>query len=291
MPDRSPELRTVVRFRLPPGLEDEVVARLVAAGTLGWQTTDEPAGWQRVEADFAQDAGDELETLVDTLRRNWPATEPLLSRREPQPDWIAESARGLEPFPVGRRLWVDPSPEGDPTSPPDGRMRIRVPPERAFGTGTHESTRLLLELLDDEPPNGDDVLDVGTGSGILALAAVLLGARRAIAFDLDAEAVFCARRNGFAVGAAGAAVHLFAGTLDATFPRPGPLVLANIVPEVLVSLMPGLAARVAPGGRLLLAGILREAGDEVAAAARREGLVERARPGRGDWVALDVRRP
>lgn len=291
MPDRSPELRTVVRFRLPPGLEDELVARLVAAGTVGWQSTDEPAGWQRIEADFPPDAGDELDELVETLRRNWPATEPLLSRREPQPDWIAESARGLEPFPVGRRLWVDPTPEGDPSPPPDDRMRIRVPPERAFGTGTHESTRLILELLDDAPPRGVDVLDVGTGSGILALAAVLLGARRAFAFDLDAEAVFCARRNGLAAGDAGASVHLFAGTLDATAVRPCPLVLANIVPEVLVPLLPGLAARVAPGGRLLLAGILREAGDEVAAAARRAGLAEQGRPGRGDWVALDLRRP
>lgn len=280
--------RSYLSFLCPTDFEEEAWGLLVEAGSLGWQSRDE-AGGLRIEADFPPEAFEAAEELARRLNERLSGAGARLHRDVPQPDWIAESARGLEPFAVGGRLWIDPSPERRTGGPPEGRLPIRVAPERAFGTGTHESTRLLLEALDAEPPVGIRALDVGTGSAVLALASVALGARVAIAFDNDAEAVFCARRNRRETPGSERAL-LFAGTIDATTRRPFDLVLANIIPEVLIPMMPELAARVAPGGRLLLAGILREAGDAVAAAARGAGLVEAARPGRGEWVAIDARK-
>ncbi len=174
----------------------------------------------------------------------------------PEGDPFETYRAASRPFPVGRRLWIDP---GDPSDsqPPSGRIALRLPASRAFGTGEHESTRLLLEALEEESLGGLAVLDVGTGSGVLALAAVALGAEMAVAFDRDPEAVFVAREN-LRRHAFGRRVRLLAATAEAiadTFA----LVLANLLPEEFFLARRSVLSRVAtPGGRLLLSGIPRE---------------------------------
>jgi ribosomal protein L11 methyltransferase len=156
------------------------------------------------------------------------------------------------PFAVGARLWVDPGPASD-APPPAGRIALRLPASRAFGTGGHESTRLALLALEEEPLAGRCVLDVGTGSGVLALAAVALGARRAFGFDADAQAVFVAREN--------LALHPFGDrvTLAACGPEAltgsFPLVVGNLLPDELLPMRASVSARVAPKGRLVVSGI------------------------------------
>ena len=191
------------------------------------------------------------------------------------------------PFLVGRRLWIDP---GEPGSgqPPADRIALRIPASRAFGTGTHESTRLALLALEDEVRPETSVLDAGTGSGVLALAAAALGARGAAAFDTDAEAVFVAREN-VRRHSFGSRVRLFVGSAEAASGRFA-LVVANMLPEEFLPLLPALAARVERRGRLVLSGIPieRESAVAVRARARRFRLAGRYRE--GAWSCLCLSR-
>lgn len=158
-------------------------------------------------------------------------------------------------FAVGRRLWIDPS-DGDEPSPPAQRIRLVVPASRAFGTGTHASTRLALLSLEDEDLAAKTVLDVGTGSGILALAAAALGARWAVGVDTDADAVFVARENR-GRHAFGSRVSLFAGPLAACGGE-FDVVVANMLAEELLPEGGRLLARAGKRGRVLLSGITRD---------------------------------
>ncbi|HEX9303795.1 MAG TPA: 50S ribosomal protein L11 methyltransferase [Thermoanaerobaculia bacterium] len=164
------------------------------------------------------------------------------------------------PFPVGKRFWIDPGEVSDSPAPP-GRIALALPASCAFGTGQHESTQLALLALEEEPLEGRRLLDVGTGSGIVALAAAALGASLAVAFDSDPEAIFLAREN-VRRHAFGARVVLAACTPDAlagTFP----IVVANLLPEELLPMRAAIFARVASKGRLIVSGIPTEQEGEV----------------------------
>lgn len=170
----------------------------------------------------------------------------------PEGDPLEAFRAASRPFPVGARFWLDP---GDPSDSraPAGRIALRLPASTAFGTGGHESTRLALASLEEEPPVDRDVLDVGTGSGVLALACAALGARRAVGLDTDAEAVFVAREN-LRLHHFGARVSLLAGPVDAVG-GVFALVVANMLPEELLAVRTEMTRRVAPSGRLILSGI------------------------------------
>ncbi len=170
----------------------------------------------------------------------------------PEEDPLEAYRAASRPFAVGNRFWIDPGPPSD-SPPPAGRIALRVPASRAFGTGGHESTRLALLALEEEPLEGRSVLDVGTGSGVLALAAAALGARRAIAFDSDPEAVFVAREN-LGLHSFGRRVSLAACTAAAVAGS-FPLVVANLSPEELLPMRSNIFARVASRGRLIVSGI------------------------------------
>jgi ribosomal protein L11 methyltransferase len=173
----------------------------------------------------------------------------------PEEDPLEAYRAASRPFAVGGRLWIDPGPPGEAPAP-TGRIALRLPASRAFGTGGHESTRLALLALEEEPLEESSVLDVGTGSGVLALAAVALGARRAIGVDCDPEAIFVAREN-LRLHSFGHRVVLAAGgpaTLTGSFP----VVVANLLPEELLSVRASVCARVAGRGRLIVSGIPAE---------------------------------
>ena len=205
----------------------------------------------------------------------------------PEEDPFRAFRAASRPFPVGERFWIDP---GDPSDsqPPAGRIALRLPASAAFGTGGHESTRLALLCLEEDPPGGLDVCDVGTGSGVLALAAAALGARQAFAFDTDAEAAFVARENlrrhPFA-----ARVLLFAGPAEA-IARAFPLVVANLLPEEFLRARGAILGRVAPGGRLILSGIPAERETDLLARLRSRRWGLSGRRAEGDWVCLCLAR-
>jgi ribosomal protein L11 methyltransferase len=160
-------------------------------------------------------------------------------RLEEQRDWVASARELLQPMEIGSRFFLVPEWRDDPA--PDGRFRITVNPGQAFGTGVHETTRLCMEALEDYVKPGMAVLDVGTGSGILAQAARLLGAGKVHACDTDPVALEVARRG-------------FVGSADAVASSSADLVVANISPEAIIALAPELARVLRPGGVLLASG-------------------------------------
>jgi ribosomal protein L11 methyltransferase len=222
---------------------DLLIAELWERGTAG---IEEPAPG-RLRAYF-EDGADRR-----ALLRRFPGAR---LRLVPARDWAALARDLFPPLAVGRRFYLAPPWRSDPT--PLGRFRIPVNPGLAFGTGAHETTQLCLEALEDFLAPGMSVLDVGTGSGILARAAELLGAAKIYACDTDPEAVRIAGEL--------AAAQRFVGSADAVRPETADLVVANLSPETIVRLAPALWQARRPGGILLASGFERQELAEVRAA-------------------------
>ena len=186
--------------------------------------------------------------------------EHQIERIEDQ-DWERSWMDGFAPMRFGQRLWIVPSWHEAPQ--PDA-VNLLLDPGLAFGTGTHPTTSLCLQWLDAQPLEGCSVLDFGCGSGILAIAALLLGAPRAVGTDIDPQALEASRDNAQRNGIADERFPVY---LPADLPQePADVVVANILAGPLVSLAPQITSLVKPGGRLALSGILHEQADEVRAA-------------------------
>jgi ribosomal protein L11 methyltransferase len=174
--------------------------------------------------------------------------------------WEREWLRDFRPMRFGRRLWVCPA--GQPPGSAAATV-LELDPGLAFGTGTHPTTALCLEWLDEAVAGDERVLDYGCGSGILALAALRLGARAASAFDIDPQALQATRENAIKNGLADR-IEVTGRTED--LGRGFDIVLANILSGPLIALAPDLAVRTRTGGALVLAGLLERQSGEVAQA-------------------------
>ena len=215
---------------------------------------------------------------------------------EPLPplDWLAENRRHFAPQRLGRFFVIDPT---EAVVPPPGAWTIRLAAGPAFGSGTHATTRGCLAAIarlsvQRGPAGFRRVLDLGTGSGILAIAAARAGARHIIAADMDPWAVRTAAEN---ADRNGVAQRVRALRAVGPVPRlleygPYDLVLANILAEPLRRMMPRLAPLLAPRGRLVLSGLLFDQEMGVRAAARRNGLQLESRIQKGEWPTLIMRR-
>lgn len=180
----------------------------------------------------------------------------LSTFEEETTDWVAESAALRRSVLVEKYLF-DPHDGSLATTPPPGVRRLHLPAVRAFGTGSHESTRLAVRLLLSENLAGTRVLDVGCGTGTLAFVAALEGARHVVAFDLDRDAAFATREQAWANEIPRLAT--FAGPVEALRRKARfDVVVANMIHEELAPLLAALHARLAPGGRLLTSGQLVE---------------------------------
>ncbi len=200
-------------------------------------------------------------------------------------DWLAEYRRHATPRAIGSVFWVDPHPEA-PTPPPPGRVHILVEPRQAFGSGSHESTQLVLLMMEDLPVAGRRVLDVGTGSGILAIAARALGAAWVVGFDIDLEAV-CVAHQTVAAQPQRRPIALFAGSTaalraDARFD----LVLANLIPVEAEPLFADLAGSLTPDGLLVFSGLMADQRAATEAELARCGLAVRQGRELEEWVGL-----
>ncbi len=294
----------------------EVLARFAPGGVLTEQAVEytdaedegTPFGPVTVRAYLPQDDNlpqvrRRLEEALYYLGTIQPLPAPCFTPVMEQ-DWMEVWKRRYRPIPVGRRLiivpaWLKP--------PPEERVAIRIDPGMAFGTGTHPTTQLCLEFVEEvleeagsqarpRYPSPFTVLDVGCGSGILSIAALKLGAAFALGVDVDEEAVQAARQNARLNGIDDAQYLLGLGSVNeicqGRFPlRHAPLVLVNILAPVILRLFgDGLARLVVPGGALILSGILTGQEDAILAAARAERLVLQERRQQEDWVALRLTR-
>lgn len=279
--------------REPPGRAEEACLALGAIALSYADAGDEPLFepgpgetplWRhvRLKALFAESAKPELLsatlTAVLALPEKAIQVEHIADRV-----WEREWLKDFRPMRFGRRLWICPA--GQPPGDPDG-VALDLDPGLAFGTGTHATTALCLEWLDRQPLEGRRILDYGCGSGILALAALRLGAAQATAFDVDPQAIIATRENAAKNGLG----DRLALADEATAIRgPFDFVVANILAGPLIGLAPRLAGHCLIGGAILLAGMLDSQGDEVASAYGPWFDIETAAR-REAWITLAGRR-
>jgi ribosomal protein L11 methyltransferase len=241
------------------------------------------------------------ENIEDTRQRLLEALYYLGRIRElPEPtfraiedeDWMSSWKKHYKPIPIGQRLivvpvWIELQVEG--------RIPVRIDPSMAFGTGTHPTTQLCLELIERTVQPGQTVIDVGCGSGILSIAAIKVGASHALAVDIDNASVRSTRENAEA-NRVSDAIETGLGSVEEVRNgqftlRRAPVVLANILAPVIIRLFDaGLVELLSAPGKMILSGILVEQAPAVVEAAEAKGLRFVEQIQQGDWVAILLER-
>ncbi len=294
----------------------EVLARFAPSGVViestaieaNTKTEGHPVGPLRVCAYLEVDAHIEearqrLEESLWYLGRIRELPEPIF-KTVGEVNWTESWKQHYKPVPIGEKLIIVPA---WLKSPDETRIAIRIDPGMAFGTGTHPTTQLCLELLDDflggqteflEKTRfvGSDVLDIGCGSGILSIAALKLGADRAYGVDVEPDAIPAAQENAETNGVAdqidislGSIDEIMAGVFEI---QQASLVLANIIVPILKRLLDdGMGDLIAPEGVMILSGILEEQMDEMAGKIKEHNLHILEKRQIEDWVALVVEKP
>lgn len=291
MPANPPVLQRT--YQVATAASEEFTALLWLAGSLGAHQASATDGAEIHRAYF----------VLGAAPPALPSGVALLAEETVGPaDWMATWRACAEPLEIGRRLLIDPRepddirtpvPGQEPVDVPPGRILFRIPARSAFGTGGHESTRLVLELLERLPLAGARVLDVGTGAGLLALAALALGASTAVGFDVDLVAPILARQNAILNRSAASAnrAGFFAGTAAALGDRARcDVLLVNVIPEEIQGDLPRLAELLRPGGAAIFSGILASEGGPALRRLRQHGFARVGSRRTGDWVAYHCRR-
>ena len=235
-----------------------------------------------------------LKNLVQQLKMREDASDfgtlEITGKGIREEDWANNWKQYFRPLPVGERLWITPTWVEEPV--PAGRTALHIDPGSSFGTGQHDTTKLCLAMLEDCVQPGAKVLDIGCGSGILSIGAMLLGAGNAVAVDIEQNAAESALENAVRNGIPAEKYETICGNIleDAALAeRLGSgwdVVCANIVSDILIA-MRGLFVRyMKDGGALLLSGIIDERLDEVTASMKDAGLtVDRIEQSAG-WAAV-----
>ena len=216
-------------------------------------------------------AAEGIEAAVTTARVN-------------EADWVNNWKQYYKPLHIGKRTVV--VPKWEEYTPKDGEIIVRMDPGMAFGSGSHETTRSIIEMLEESVRPGDSVLDVGTGSGILGICAMKLGAGSCRAYDIDPIAAEVAaenfRENGFCAECG--VSDLLRGVKKDRYD----IICANIVADIILRMLPDIAVYMKPKTKLFLSGIISERAAEIEAAVAANGLhVEETRV-LGGWAAIRV---
>lgn len=285
----------------PPELEESLV----------WKLND--LGLHRHAVQHAPERPDHKQLLLWLPKPEWPEEErgqllaSLVPLAEPfgiplpegrwddvaDEDWSLSWKQHWQPDPVGHGLLILPAWLEVPEEHAD-RLVIRMDPGSAFGTGSHPTTRLCLEALEESPPQGSLVADLGCGSGVLGLAALGLGAEAVVAADTDSLAVRATADNRGLNRRSDAELAVALGSVDALERlldgRRADLLLCNILAPVIEALAPGFEALVAPDGRALLSGLLVDQAPRLKQVLGELGWTVTAEAAQGRWGLLEIRR-
>ena len=232
----------------------------------------------------------ELEAALGHMRLMYPMPQPSYQALDAE-DWAEAWKAHYKPMRIGRRLLIRPPWIDVETSP--GDIKIALDPGMAFGSGAHPTTQLCLEALERLIEPAQDVLDLGSGSGILAIAAAKLGAGKVLALDIDPIAARVTAENARANGV-GDKISAECGSLASVLggARRFDLATVNILARVILQLTEqGLGEIVRPGGFAIFSGIIDTQSGKVEAALRRAGLKPYARHQQGDWMLIEAKRP
>jgi ribosomal protein L11 methyltransferase len=230
-----------------------------------------------------------LETALVRIRKASGVRSRLGYRTIDEEDWAESWKRFFRPERVGKTVVVRPS--WQDYDPEPGDRVLEIDPGMAFGTGTHPTTALCIGMLEDHLRAGDTVLDVGTGSGILAIASVLLGADKVWGVDHDPVAVDIACQNRDRNGIEPDRLFFFTGDLVSEIRERFDLVVANILTDVILRLAPDLHRVVKPAGTVLCSGIIETRADAVRDTFSEMGFAELESRPREDWAAMAFRAP
>jgi ribosomal protein L11 methyltransferase len=201
-------------------------------------------------------------------------------------DWNGEWKKSYHTIRVTEKIWIKPSWEPPPPKTP--QCLIEIDPEMAFGTGTHETTKMMLKLLEEYLRPAMSVLDIGTGSGILAIAAAKSGARRIVAHDIDPVAAQTAARNA-KKNNIWQRLMLFTGSPEALKDSTFDLILVNVNRIAIEKMLPGLKKMLTNKSKLIISGILAEEKNVLNRALRNKGLVIDKTITEGEWIAITIK--
>ncbi len=270
---------------VPDDLKDAIIGEVSDDGIAGvWESDSPEPGLTRLVLYFAARSNiEKIESQLHNIFRRCGSKSPVISRSIVEDhDWTEEWRKSYTSFPIGNDFFVIPSWERC-TCPVD-RLPIRIDPGQAFGTGTHETTQLTIQALERWIEPHHIVLDVGTGSGILAIASRLLGARQVFACDIDSIAVEIAHAN--IARNAEKDVWTFCGSVDALQTASVRLVTCNLTADLIISLFPEIDRVLQPHGIVIFSGILHEQSDDVRDAMSRFRFRIHEEFTRGEWLAL-----
>lgn len=215
-------------------------------------------------------------------------TETAVTRQE---DWEWGWKQYFKPFPVGETFLIKPS--WEEVDDPQGRRILEIDPASSFGTGSHDTTQLCMAALERTIRGSERLLDMGTGSGILAIAAGMLGAKPETVVDIDPHCLTCAQenaeRNGVTLGKALCGDALRDPALAEEIGSDYDVICANIVADIIIGMAPMFAQKLVPGGTLITSGIIAPRADEVGEALEKAGFTLLDRAESSDWAAFTAR--
>ena len=280
---------TAITLFVPDSLKDAISGELSELGAAGiWEREEADPGHTRLSAYFENPC--DLESIRTALRPIFQRDELDLPDLEATPvkdqDWSEKWKKSWTSFALGRRFFVVPS--WSDADCPDDRIPIFIDPGQAFGTGTHETTQLTVEAMEIWMEPRKTVLDLGTGSGILAIAAKHLEARAVHACDTDPVAIEVARENLKLNG--GEKTGLMCGSIDAFANDSVSFLLCNLTAEVIGEILPEIERAMRPQGIAVLSGILTSQSRDIRHKAGPLGLSVLQERTRGEWSVLIMRK-
>lgn len=288
---------TQIRVEIHPNLLDAVANFLIEEGSPG-VSQEKVSGSpgrkrERLVAYFPgrlpiQAIRKKIRVYISELCRNHRSSYTLSQKRVVDPGWGEAWKEYFKPLQISPRLVI--KPPWEPYRPKGKDVVIQIDPGMAFGTGSHPTTRMCLQILEEviqKRAQAPSVLDVGTGSGVLAIAARKMGAKDIVAIDIDPVAIKGARENA-ALNEVSAGIRFRIGSLEG-IRRIFDLVLANLLPQELLGQVSSLARRVSPGGVMIVSGFLRRQKGEIARAMKKERLeIQDSRASQG-WHSFVLR--